>query len=158
SHSRRAMGERQAGASAACAERHTAREKRPRRWKRAERGEPARAREAQRRGVWSKQAHQTVREPDGAVAVEPASPRIGAQAPRIAWIDRRVRSERPRQFPGVAQAEIEALTRDRMQRLRRIADAHHAPARDVTRNSERQRVTGAPAHGGERAETVAERM
>ena len=51
----------------------------------------------------------------------------------------RIAKQLLRQFPGVAQAEVEPLPGDGMQRLRRVAKQHGSLADDTIREFEKER-------------------
>ena len=59
------------------------------------------------------------------------------------------------EFPGVAQAKIEALAGDRVQGLRAVTDPHLALLRDLRSRAQGQWKAGAWAAGDE-VETLAE--
>src|SRR5882672_4834088 len=98
-----------------------------------------------------------------AVSAAPRAPRARRLVPRKAPARKsvtRVAAVAPglREVPGVAQAEVEALTGDRVQALRRVADEnftladasrpHAQRERLHTSVFDRQRTSGTAARGG----------
>ena len=111
---------------------------------------------AQWRDVVGEHAHQEIGEADATEHVDAPAARVGTQHGRAADLARRGVAAQARQFPGVAQADVEPLPRDRMQRLRGVADAHHAVGRLAAAVGEPQREGLARAGGQEKALAPAE--
>src|SRR5215510_9572716 len=116
---------------AAQAEHHASGEKSTRRRKEIERGEPETAGGAEARALVREDAGEEVGDADRPVAIEAACGAVPREE-RVAAERRRFGPTNERgELSGVAQAEVEPLPRDRMQRLRGVADRDRARASDV---------------------------
>src|SRR5262245_18526114 len=142
---------------AAQAEHHASGEKSTRWRNEIERREPETAGGAEAPALVREDADEEVGDADRPVAIEAACgavPREERVAAERRWLGS---TNERRELGGVAQAEIEPLPRDRMQRLSRVADRDRARARDVG-PSEREPQPDARARpsGHEAAEPMAD--
>src|SRR5512143_419871 len=132
------------GRSLAKPEQHRARERSLRRRQGVEQSERQPAGPAQEREVVAEEVDETVRERDAGPAVGPPAARVALEHRPIAdRLARRV-DDRPRELERVAQPHVETLARDRMQRLRGVAEDDGARADRRARELENERKRAAP--------------
>src|SRR6478672_3139316 len=114
------------------------------------------ARHREPRPVVAEQVNEAVRECDAGATIAGAPGAIAREHSRAADIGAwRVDDDR-RQFERVAKTEVESLARDRMQRLRSVADDGDTVGRRVARHFQCQRKRAPRADAHETANTVAE--
>ena len=119
-----------------------------------QRGESRAAQAVEDRDVVRKQPDQCVREQNGGGSIETSFAQIAINRRRIARIGDR--AHRTRQFPRIAQSEIETLPRYWMQGLRRVADQHDARRERSPREFQAQRKHLACARAAKSSERRAE--
>ena len=107
-------------------------------------------------GVAAEQLHETVRERDAGATVAARRGGSARASPYSPSASRGVSMTTARELECIAQAEVEALARDRMQRLRRVADDRDARRRRSARELERQRKRAALADARKPADAAAE--
>ena len=95
----------------------------------------------ERREVDGEDARERIGRADRQTPVERAALREVARARAVVGPSSR---ERVAERVGVAQAEVQPLARDRMQRLRRIADRDRAPVDERMQRVQAERKRGAP--------------
>src|SRR5437762_6048494 len=100
--------------------------------------------------------HEPVRESDTRYAIGKPAPRVIRQHGTVAQRVARRCNDRVRELECVAHAEIETLSRNRVQRLRCIADHYNACANRGPRDLERKRERTARADADEAFETRTE--